>query len=450
MPHAAAEENFATIADAGPPTPEAAAQLTATLVDAAWLSGPVDPEVDPLAETHLGDSARPLSQSDLQRLLRTTILPRVARVGEGDALVVEDRVRYEPVAALGQGAMGEVVLIRDNDIRRKVAMKRLKVHQPAQVARFVDEIRTVGRLEHPNIIPIHDVGVDEKGALFFVMKLVEGETLEEIIAKLAAGDPEAHRRYTFEVRTQIFLGVLRAVQYAHAQGVIHRDLKPANIMIGPYGEAMVMDWGLARILEEDDAIAQGAAPDLNQTLVQVGGPEEGNERLFQTQAGTLLGTPAYMSPEQALGDTASIDTRSDIYALSVIYHELMGLQHYLHDRTNLQGMLMGAVHAKAPFVSFVSSPHQGRVAPEVAHFIAKGMAKEPAARYQSVDEMIQALQRVLDGTFAVQCPMTFVRRVLSQILRTTNAHPVAVLLTLLIILVGFGAGVAWGLGTLFG
>src|SRR4029077_11444666 len=125
------------------------------------------------------------------------------------------RTRYEPSKVLGAGGMGEVVLVSDHDIDRKVAIKRLlpELTDQATLARLVDEIRTVGRLEHPNIVPIHDVGVDEAGRYFFVMKYVEGETLETIIEKLAARDPAYTARFSVEARIEIFLGLLHALEY---------------------------------------------------------------------------------------------------------------------------------------------------------------------------------------------------------------------------------------------
>src|SRR5690606_23290345 len=129
------------------------------------------------------------------------------------------------------------------------AVKRLlDEDNPHAVARFIDEVRTVGSLEHPNIVPIHDVGVDEDGSLFFVMKYVEGETLASIIEKLAKGDRECHSRYNCEARLDVFTGRLRARQYAHGQGLVHRDIKPENLMIGRYGEVVVMDWGIAHAI----------------------------------------------------------------------------------------------------------------------------------------------------------------------------------------------------------
>jgi len=155
--------------------------------------------------------------------------------------------RFEPVRVIGKGGLGEVTLARDHDIDRPVAIKRLiGGSSDEQVMRFAHEVRTCGQLEHPNITPVYDVGVDDAGQHYFVMRYVEGQTLEMLIAQLASGDHDLLCEYTFERRVELFIGVLHALQYAHAKGIIHRDIKPANIMIGPYGEVMLMDWGIAK------------------------------------------------------------------------------------------------------------------------------------------------------------------------------------------------------------
>ena len=185
-------------------------------------------------------------------LPRSTVLPRVEMVGAEPRLVLGAQRRYETVRRLGEGGFGEVLGARDNDIGRDVAVKRLHpgMRSPGVLARFAEEVRTIGSLEHPNIVPIHDVGVEENGDYYFVMKYVAGETLESIIDKLAAGDASVHARFGVERRVQIFLALLEAVAFAHSKGVLHRDIKPANVMVGAYGEVVLMDWGIAKRLRD--------------------------------------------------------------------------------------------------------------------------------------------------------------------------------------------------------
>jgi len=352
---------------------------------------------------------------------RSTILPRVEFVGEVPRLVVDARERFEAAKVLGRGGVGEVVLARDNDIERPVALKRLlpELEGGAEItARFVEEIRVLGRLDHPNIVPIHDVGIDPDGRYFYVMKYVEGETLEHVIERLVAGDPEYHQRYSFERRTEVFLQVLRGVQYAHAQGVLHRDLKPANIMVGRFGEVVVMDWGLARSREEakrfpvDDKLITLTAPKSRR---------EGNDKL-RTMEGSLLGTPAYMSPEQARGEVATLDERSDVYALSVMFHELLTLEHYLASKSGVSECVAGVLRDPVPMAYMAVSPHQSRVPAELSHFIRHGVAKDPNERYRSVTAMIERLQSIRDGKVPVECSVTMAKRMGAEAMHAVDRN----------------------------
>jgi len=348
---------------------------------------------------------------------RTTVLPHIEADGVRVLLSVESRSRYEPSKVLGTGGMGEVVLVSDHDIGRKVALKRLlpDLTDEAVLARFVDEIRTVGRLEHPNIVPIHDVGVDEQGRYFFVMKYVQGETLESVIEKLAAGEPTYLARYSTEARIEIFLGLLHALEYAHAQGVVHRDVKPANVMVGRFGEVVLMDWGIAKpIAERRDpaAIAEGALKTAD------GGARD---RLYATRVGSLIGTPAYMSPEQARGDNAKVDARSDLYSAMVLFHEMLGLEHYLAGKETLEGLLEAIKSEELGFFSLLSMPR--RPPGELVHLLAKGLHKDPARRFQSASELISALQAILEGKVQVQCHMTFTKRAFRELGRLVDRSP---------------------------
>jgi len=355
----------------------------------------------------------PISASQLQNALRTTVLPRVEVIDAQPKIVADGKLRYELTHTLGEGGVGEVIKARDNDIERDVAIKRLRPEMNgshATVLRFAEEVRTVGRLEHPNIVPIHDVGIHPNGEYFFVMKYVEGETLESIIEKLAAGDPAYHKKYDFERRVEIMMSILEAIAYAHSKKMIHRDIKPANVMVGPYGEVMVMDWGLARQIQGPEPM-QDAAP------IDVDAPK----KLFKTQLGTLLGTPAYMSPEQARGE--ELDERTDIYSLCVTFYELLAL-HHPHEGVQTLDQMLDAVKNKVPGHAIVhDAPIQGAVPADLSWFLERGLRKNKDERYGSVAEMIVRLRQHAAGDFPVQCPITFSMRVTTMVRRAIMRRP---------------------------
>ena len=368
-------------------------------------------------DTQLSEATKSQAVTTPGNPARSTVLPRVEWEGPEPKVNPSQRHRFEELGLLGEGGMGEVVLARDHDIEREVALKRLPANcDLGRVLRFVEEIRTVGQLEHPNIMPVHDVGVDASGRYFFVMKHLHGQTLESVIAKLAAGDAQTHARFTMPVRVQLFLSVLNAMGYAHQHGFIHRDLKPANIMVGPFGEVTVMDWGLAKRIRAPERPVGDAA---------ISGPRSGT--VLQTQLGAVMGTPLYMSPEQASGANDTLDERSDLYALTVIFHELLHLEHYLHGSDDLQRVLDG-VKTKVPVLQ-PASLKAGRyqVSAELDWFLKKGFEKDPAQRYQSVVEMQDELQRIISGACRVQCQRTFAKRALHEASRLVDERPVVMI-----------------------
>ncbi len=220
------------------------------------------------------------------------VLPRAVSSPEGPSLVTPDKPRYETLKRLGEGSFGAVDLVLDNDIDRLVALKRLKpdAHDADTVQRFADEIQIVGKLEHPGIVTVHDVGLDERG-YFFVMKYLDGEDLETIIRKLREGDPETVQRFPMEERARVFLATCRAVEFAHNKGLIHRDIKPGNIMVGRFGEVVLMDWGLAKRIGGPGNVANG--------------PARGGDTQAGTMLGFALGTPAYMPPSRPAASTTA-------------------------------------------------------------------------------------------------------------------------------------------------
>lgn len=371
------------------------------------------------ADTQLSEATRSQAVTTPGSAVRSTVLPRVEWEGPQPKVASTNRHRFEELGLLGEGGMGEVVLARDHDIERDVALKRLPTDcDLGRVVRFTEEIRTVGQLEHPNIVPVHDVGIDAAGRYFFVMKHLRGETLESIIQRLASGDEAAHARFTFPVRQQIFLGVLNALAYAHRQGFIHRDLKPANIMVGPYGEVTVMDWGLAKRVRTPER-------DHGDTTL-ISGPRDGT--VLQTQLGMVMGTPMYMSPEQARGANDELDERTDIYSLTVLFHEFLHLEHYLKARTDARDVLKGVL-ADTPVLHQMNlKGRRFQVPAELDWFLARGFEKDPARRYQSIEEMQGELQRIIRGECRIQCQRTFLKRVLNETARLVDERPVAVII----------------------
>lgn len=353
----------------------------------------------------------------LQSATRTTVLPRIEVNGEQARLVFDGKERFEKIRVLGEGGLGEVIGAHDHDIGRKVAIKRLKaeVRSPAALARFVDEIRTVGKLDHPNIIPIHDVGMDENGDLYFIMKYVDGETLESVIEKLAAGDPAYHRHYTIERRVEIFRALLEALAFAHDRGIVHRDIKPANVMIGKFGEVLLMDWGIAKSL-------RGDTPEL--PLVSTGAPgtPRSTARAFETQLGSLIGTPLYMAPEQASG--LPTDERSDVYSACMLFCELLYLRHPYQDKQSLDEVLEAVRTEPINLLRRAHDPHQAAVPAELMWFVKRGLEKDRGKRYQSVRELIDVLDRRADGEIGVDCPVTFMKRLSLRSTKLIDRRPV--------------------------
>ncbi|WP_395745379.1 protein kinase domain-containing protein [Prosthecobacter sp.] len=220
---------------------------------------------------------------------------------------------------IARGGMGSILDAYDCKLGRRVAVKIMlaEMHAtPAQKQRFINEAAVLARLTHPNVVPVYDIGRDAEGQLFYSMKRVKGRTLQQIANALHEREPGAAAQHSLDRLLTIFRKVCDAVAFAHSMGVIHRDLKPDNIMVGEFGEVLVMDWGLAKILGQGDEAALGA-------------PESGAwhaSAFIGTLEGSVMGTPQYMSPEQAEGRIADIGTCSDIFSLGAILYTILTLR----------------------------------------------------------------------------------------------------------------------------
>jgi serine/threonine protein kinase len=221
--------------------------------------------------------------------------------------------RYRLLERVARGGMGVVYAAEDERLERRVALKVLDVPgADADLAnRLIREARVLALLEHPGIVPVHDVGTLADGRVFYTMKFVEGQRLDKFVEGIES----------VQDRLRLFLRICEAVAFAHARGVLHRDLKPANIMVGPFGEVLVMDWGLAKILRGEPRDTGHAADPEATILEKPNQPGEGTDSTKSsvlTGHGTVMGTPGYMSPEQARGEVEVLDARSDIFSLGAL------------------------------------------------------------------------------------------------------------------------------------
>jgi len=298
--------------------------------------------------------------------------------------------KFTLVEELGRGGMGIILRGRDKVLHRDVALKIIRdPGDEVQRERFIKEAQVTGQLEHPNIVPVHEFGIDHNGCIFFAMKLVRGRTLGEIIDGHRSSDAAVQRDFPLSRLVTILIQVSHAVAFAHSRGVIHRDLKPSNIMLGDFGEVMLMDWGLAKV-----GVAEVPEPPSVGDETPSPGDHPAIRRLDDTQDGSVLGTPVYMPPEQALGQIGSLDARSDVYSLGAILYEMLTL------RTPVEGDNIKDVLQKVASGE-IAAP--GDAAPErdiprdLAAVAMKALSFKPEHRYPDAGAMRRDLELFLDG-----------------------------------------------------
>jgi serine/threonine protein kinase len=329
---------------------------------------------------------------------------------------------HKVAGIVAEGGMGMVLKASDQRIHRTVAMKVLREgseYAADKVLRFVAEAQLTGQLEHPNIVPIYQLGINPEGQTFYTMKYVRGQTLEEVLDGLRAEDPFVVKSYPLRALLTVFQKVCDAVAFAHSKGIVHRDLKPQNIMIGAYGEVLVMDWGLAKRYHTDSPPEpQGNAPGSGESPPDTGFREEETElsalekkvyRSFHTLQGAVVGTPPYISPEQADGN-GDVGPEADVYVLGTILYVIVALRPPILP-TSLDGVL-DALRANQliPLKQITRLPNpDGSPAPKLVHcpdmapptgliaVVEKAMAFDPTQRYASVAELQEDLSAFQNG-----------------------------------------------------
>lgn len=235
--------------------------------------------------------------------------------------------RYERLEEVGRGGMGEVLRVHDKDLRRHLAMKLVtevgtsETVDPELLQRFLDEAKITGQLDHPGVVPVHDLGIDATGRAWFTMRLVKGDTADTVFERARTGS----NGWTLTRAIEVLLKVCDTMAFAHKKGVLHRDLKPSNVMVGAFGEVYVMDWGLAKVRGQSDKHDLRIRPESTITKVRTdrSKQEADGDSPLLTMDGAVVGTPCYMAPEQAEGRIEGMDQRSDVYSVGAMLYELL-------------------------------------------------------------------------------------------------------------------------------
>ncbi len=314
--------------------------------------------------------------------------PSLSGFATGEVLAIDETLgRYSVLGEKGKGGMGRVLLVHDEHLDRDIALKELLPdlpggstpapvrHSKEMAARFLREAKITGQLEHPSITPVHELGRRADGTLYYTMKLIKGKPMSQAIRDARS----------LAERLKLlphFVDLCNAIAYAHSKNVIHRDIKPSNVMIGDYGETVVIDWGLAKVKGQADERGK----EMQETLIGMRS-DSGSGSSIETAYGQAMGTPAYMPPEQAEGKLEQIDERSDIYSLgAVLYEILTGTVPF--DGMNLGHILRRVVNDPPAPIREI----EPRIQKDLDALCMKALEKDPAKRHQSARDFGEAVQ----------------------------------------------------------
>ena len=315
--------------------------------------------------------------------------------------------RYRVQEEIARGGMGAILKIWDEDLGRDLAMKVILGQapqaggdsappvEPRAFARFLEEAQITGRLDHPGIVPVHELGLDSEGRAYFTMKLVQGRDLKAIFERVR----ENGEGWSETRALGVMLKVCEALSYAHAKGVIHRDLKPANVMVGSFGEVYVMDWGLARATGREDLHDVRLAPRERTREPSPADPARARDASagspLQTMDGVVLGTPAYMPPEQARSEVERLSPRSDVYAVGAMLYHLLGrrVPYAAAEANAAPHAVLARVLAGPPQPLAELRPD---LPPELVAIVERAMAREPEDRYADTAGLARDLSAYLE------------------------------------------------------
>ncbi len=322
----------------------------------------------------MANTQAPEAQQSIVRVVESIPVPGTTRLAKDQ--VASEKIPSPPHLSLGRelarGGMGHVHPATDRNLLREVALKRLDKNYASQSFyrdAFIAEAQITGQLEHPNIVPVHELAIDPNGIPYFTMKLVQGESFDRWLRKRAPGTVER-----IAGGIEILLKVCDALAYAHHRGVVHRDLKPANIMVGSYGQAYLMDWGLAKLIRSQPASGAGA-------LMNARGP---------------VGTADYMAPEQSRGNPADVDERSDVFGMGALLFEVLA-GHGPYGQPNEATETLLARAAAGQVLSIDAACESIGVAKRIRAVAERATKPRPEDRYQTIEEMQAAMRAFLHG-----------------------------------------------------
>jgi Flp pilus assembly protein TadD len=348
-------------------------------------------------------------------------------VGETDFTVAEatQPVRYFLKRYHARGGMGEIWLAEDQEIGREVALKRMRKGREGHKDKFLFEAQITGRLEHPGVVPVHELGCDAQGRPFYIMKFVRGRTLKDAIKEYhdTPSTSETPREVKQLRLLGVFVNLCQTIAFAHSRNVLHRDIKPDNVMLGEYGETLVLDWGIAKMLGHPDTSGGALSADVSTS----GGESR------ETQAGTVKGTPSYFAPEMAEGLVSEVDQRSDVYLLGATLYQILTGQRPRKGANLPEVIELAATEPPVPPRKL--NPAIPRALEAICQ---KAMAFKKQDRYPSATLLAEDVQRYLAGEPVSAYPEPF----LARAWRWARKHRRALGRAAALVMLGTGALVA--------
>jgi WD40 repeat protein len=311
-----------------------------------------------------------------------------AVLADGPSATTSLGTRFLVIRPHARGGIGRVSVALDRELNREVALKEIlpeQANNPHSRARFLLEAEVTGRLEHPGVVPVYGLGNDSSGHPFYAMRFVKGESLQDAILQFhrdVKGTGEGLGRWVFSLRSLLnrFVAVCSVMEYAHSRGIIHRDLKPSNILLGAYGETLVVDWGLAKVVGREDIEASSG-------IIEAASRPASGSGTIETLPGTAVGTPVFMSPEQAEGRLDCVGPASDVYSLGASLYCLLTGQPPIPDSD------IATVLRKVKTGELIPPRQVNRRVPAGLEAIClKAMALDPQARYSTPRELARDLE----------------------------------------------------------